>query len=200
MCCSNQIGDKEVSTLNSDEFDRLLTSEAAKGAITFRISSQAQTQMDRTRAFSPPTHLPLGPLPGDEEFKYVSQKQENMIATKVANFLAMKPSSRLKKVVVIPRSPEGFGFKVLGGSAVGLFVSETHQKDLEPGDQILEINGHSTQGLAHYEATHLLRQTTDQLTMTLVDNYSRKHHAIYGTAVLTPLFPRLYSTERSGRM
>eukprot|EP00731_Ephydatia_muelleri_P005712 Em0002g1888a len=168
------IGDKEVNTLSNDEFDRLLRAESAKGSTTFRVSSQNHIQMDRTRALSPPSHLPLGHLPGDEEFKYTSQKQgENTIATKVANFLAMKPSSRAKRVVVIPRSPEGFGFKVLGGNAVGLFVSETHRKDLEPGDQILEINGHMTQGLAHYEATHLLRQTTDQLTMTLVDNYSR---------------------------
>lgn len=173
--CSNQIGDKEVNTLSNDEFDRLLRAESAKGSTTFRVSSQNHIQMDRTRALSPPSHLPLGHLPGDEEFKYTSQKQgENTIATKVANFLAMKPSSRAKRVVVIPRSPEGFGFKVLGGNAVGLFVSETHRKDLEPGDQILEINGHMTQGLAHYEATHLLRQTTDQLTMTLVDNYSRE--------------------------
>lgn len=163
--------------MNSDEFDRLLRSEAGKGTTTaFKVLPQLRTQVERSRALSPPTSLSLGSLAGEDmqEIKRLNQKQaESTITTKVANLLTMK-SSRSKRVVTIPRTPEGFGFKVLGGNAVGLFVSESLRKDLEPGDQILEINGNPTRGMTHYEATYLLRQTTDNLTMTLTDNYSRK--------------------------
>ena len=174
--------------MSIDQVNSLLKTEAAKGAVTLRILPQAQahTPVDRSRALSPPSNLPIEDL--HEPRRLIQKQGEGSIATKVANLLTMK-SSRSKKAVTIPRTPEGFGLKVLGGNAVGLFVSESLCKDLEPGDQILDINGHSTRGMTYYEATHLLRQSSDQVTMTVTDNYSRKY-LITGWAVFYPSLPQ----------
>ena len=59
--------------------------------------------------------------------------------------------------LAIPSSPVGFGFKVIGGNAVGLFVSEVNlgHREVSHGVQILQINGKDARGMTHYEAGHL---------------------------------------------
>ena len=85
-------------------------------------------------------------------------------------------SHRKPRSVVIPSSPEGFGFKVIGGNAVGLFVSEVKpgQKEVSQGDQILEINGQDARHMTHFEATQLLRSTRGKVHLTVMDNGASK--------------------------
>ena len=58
--------------------------------------------------------------------------------------------------LTIPSSPEGFGFEVIGGNAVGQFVSEVNlgHREVSQGVQILQINGKDAWRMSHYEATH----------------------------------------------
>ena len=81
-------------------------------------------------------------------------------------------SRRKPRSVTIPNSTEGFGFKVIGGNAVGLFVSEVKpgRKEVSQGDQILEINGKDARRMTHYEATQLLRGCRDKVHLTVMDN------------------------------
>ena len=60
-----------------------------------------------------------------------------------------------KRTVTIPRTEGGYGFKMIGGNAVGLFISEVRPslKDVTPGDQILQVNGQDTSHMTHFEAT-----------------------------------------------
>ena len=77
---------------------------------------------------------------------------------------------RAKRSVTIPYvGGEGFGFKMIGGNAVGLFVSEVlrlPRKELQPGDQILEINGQSTRNMTHFEASQLMGKEKVSLLVT----------------------------------
>ena len=79
---------------------------------------------------------------------------------------------RKPRTVTITSSSEGFGFKVIGGNAVGLFVSEVKpvRKELCQGDQILEINGQDARHMTHYEASQLLRACKDRVNLTVMDN------------------------------
>ena len=78
--------------------------------------------------------------------------------------------------MVIPRSADGYGFKVIGGNAVGLFVSEvrSYLKEVAPGDQILEINEIDTRNMKYYEAMNLLRSSPDKLHLVVMENSARK--------------------------
>ncbi len=69
---------------------------------------------------------------------------------------------------------KGFGFKMIGGNAVGLFVSEAKRKELQVGDQILEIAGHSALQMSHYEATELITQAKDTLQLKVTQNVASK--------------------------
>lgn len=87
----------------------------------------------------------------------------------------------MKRTVVIPFHPaEGYGFKMIGGNAVGLFVSEVRsgRKEIAPGDQILEINGQDARHMTNYEATQLLRQSRDKVTLVVIENNARKSIAV----------------------
>ena len=74
--------------------------------------------------------------------------------------------------MTITSSSEGFGFKVIGGNAVGLFVSEVKpvRKELCQGDQILEINGQDARHMTHCEASQLLRSCRDKVHLKVMDN------------------------------
>ena len=65
---------------------------------------------------------------------------------------------------------------MIGGNAVGLFVSEvrSNRKEVSPGDQILEINGHDTRDMRYYEAMDLLRSSRDKLQLVVMENSARK--------------------------
>ncbi len=45
---------------------------------------------------------------------------------------------RPKRIVTIPRSSDGYGFKLTGGNAVGLFVSDVAagRDEIKVGDQV----------------------------------------------------------------
>ena len=72
--------------------------------------------------------------------------------------------------LTIPSSPEGFGFKVIGGNAVGLFVSEVNlgHREVSQEVQILQINKKDARRMTHYEATQLLRGCRDKVHLTVV--------------------------------
>ena len=74
----------------------------------------------------------------------------------------------------------GYGFKMIGGNAVGLFVSEVWhpRKNIAQGDQILEINGTDARHMTHYEATQLLRSSQGPLSLIVMENNARKCHTL----------------------
>ena len=61
---------------------------------------------------------------------------------------------------------------MIGGKSVGVFISDVRPdlSSVSPGDQVLEINGHRTQGLTLYQATQLLRMNTSDLNLSVVEN------------------------------
>ena len=69
-------------------------------------------------------------------------------------------------------SDRGFGFKLMGGSSVGLFVSEVSlgKKELQVGDQVLEIAGQSAVQMTYYEALELVGQAKETLQLKVVQN------------------------------
>ena len=69
-------------------------------------------------------------------------------------------------------SDRGFGFKLMGGSAVGLFVSEVSlgKKELQVGDQLLEIAGQSALQMSYCEALDLVGQAKDKLQLKVTPN------------------------------
>ena len=84
-----------------------------------------------------------------------------------------------------PPSPErkvtlpfegGYGFKVIGGNIVGLFVSEVRPscREVSQGDQILEINGTDSRHMTHNEASQLLRSSYGPLSLVVMENCARE--------------------------
>lgn len=59
---------------------------------------------------------------------------------------------------------------MIGGNVVGLFVSEAKRKELQVGDQILEIAGRSALQMSHYEATELMAQAKETLQLKVTQN------------------------------
>ena len=74
---------------------------------------------------------------------------------------------------------DGYGFKMIGGNSVGLFVSEVRpgRKEIQAGDQILQINGKDTRDMTHYQATQLLRSQREKVTLTVMENSARESTA-----------------------
>lgn len=66
----------------------------------------------------------------------------------------------------------GFGVKMIGGKSVGVFISDVMSdvKTVATGDQVLAINGHTTQGLTLHKATKLLRLSSSDLKLSVVEN------------------------------
>ena len=67
---------------------------------------------------------------------------------------------------------EGFGFKLTGGNAIGLFVSEVQsgRDEVKVGDQVLEIAGESTLEMTHYAASQLLKGSKDKVVLKVMEN------------------------------
>lgn len=65
---------------------------------------------------------------------------------------------------------------MIGGKSVGVFISDVRSDltTVSPGDQVLEINGHPTQGLTLYKATQLLRKSSSDLKLSVVENKASK--------------------------
>jgi len=63
---------------------------------------------------------------------------------------------------------------MIGGNSVGLFVSEAKRKELQIGDQILEIAGHNALQMSHYEATELITQAKETLQLKVAQNVASK--------------------------
>ena len=63
---------------------------------------------------------------------------------------------------------------MIGGNAVGLFISEVcpSLKDVTPGDQILQLNGHNTYHMTHFEAIDLM-QSSERVTLVVTENNAR---------------------------
>ena len=63
---------------------------------------------------------------------------------------------------------------MIGGNAVGLFISEVRPslKDVTPGDQILQLNGHNTYHMTHFEAIDLM-QSSERVTLVVTENNAR---------------------------
>ena len=73
---------------------------------------------------------------------------------------------------------------MVGGNAVGLFVSEAKRKELQVGDQILEIAGHSALQMSHYEATELVARAKKTLQLKVTQSVaSKKYIAYFPTSV-----------------
>ena len=55
---------------------------------------------------------------------------------------------------------------------VGLFVSEVslEKKELQVGDQLLEIAGHSALQMSYYEALSLIQESKDKLQLRVMQN------------------------------
>lgn len=81
---------------------------------------------------------------------------------------------RYKRALTLPflGSEKGFGFKLIGGNMVGLFVSEVslEKKELQVGDQLLEIAGHSALQMSYYEALSLIQESKDKLQLRVMQN------------------------------
>lgn len=73
-------------------------------------------------------------------------------------------------------SEKGFGFKIIGGNVVGLFVSEvtTGKKELQVGDQILEIAGRNAVQMSCFEASEIISKAGDKLQLKVVQNAASK--------------------------
>lgn len=71
---------------------------------------------------------------------------------------------------------EGFGFKLSGGNAIGLFISEVQpgRDEIKVGDQVLEIAGEPTLEMTHYAATQLLTRTKDKVVLKVMENNASK--------------------------
>ena len=87
-------------------------------------------------------------------------------------------SFRYKRSVTLPfiASEKGFGFSFIGGNVVGLFVSEVKvgRKELQVGDQILEIAGHNAVQMSHYEASDIISHVKDKLFLKVTQNPASK--------------------------
>ena len=61
---------------------------------------------------------------------------------------------------------------MIGGKSVGVFISDVRSglTSVAPGDRVLEINGHRTDGLTLYEATQLLRTSSGDLELSVIEN------------------------------
>ena len=72
----------------------------------------------------------------------------------------------------------GYGFKMIGGNVVGLFVSEVRpsnpRSEVSQGDQILEINGTDSRHMTHNEATQLLLASQSPLSLIVMENSARE--------------------------
>ncbi|CAG0886882.1 unnamed protein product [Darwinula stevensoni] len=89
-------------------------------------------------------------------------------------------SAPQKKTVVLTRGPDGLGFSIVGGfgSAHGdlpIYVKTVFAKGaaatqggLKRGDQILEVNGESLEGVTHQQAVEILKQAHGTVNLTVL--------------------------------
>ena len=83
-----------------------------------------------------------------------------------------------KRSVTLPKTKQSFGFKLMGGNAVGLFVSEVslEKKELQVGDQVLEIAGQSALQMSYCEALDLVGKAKEKLELKVVQNKASESH------------------------
>lgn len=84
-------------------------------------------------------------------------------------------------------SDKGFGFRIIGGNAVGLFVSEVslEKKELQVGDQILEIAGQSAVQMSYCEVLEILAQAKDKIQLKVTQNRASEY--LDGVPLFQPL-------------
>ena len=93
-----------------------------------------------------------------------------------------------KRTVTIARTKGDYGFKMIGGNAVGLFIIEIHPfvKNVMPGDQILKVNGQDTRHMTHFEASEILK-SSEIATLEVTKNIARTLYASEGGGIITYL-------------
>jgi len=84
----------------------------------------------------------------------------------------------LKRCVTLPylSSEKGYGFRIIGGNAVGLFVSEVslEKKELQVGDQILEIGGENAIQMSYCEVLDIISRAKDKIQLKVMQNKASK--------------------------
>ncbi|XP_019851512.1 PREDICTED: uncharacterized protein LOC109581654 [Amphimedon queenslandica] len=107
--------------------------------------------------------------------RQVSHKLSEHTKT-LANKLTKVQEFHSEKKVTLRGSPNQRLFTVIGGRNVGIFVSSAPPCDAQimNGDQILDINGHTTYGMSLYDATSIIeRSNTEDIKLTLIENKSK---------------------------
>ncbi|XP_064396525.1 uncharacterized protein LOC135343497 [Halichondria panicea] len=168
-----QIGDTSVKDKGPDDFALLLQTEACEGTsirIIPRLSPPPSTNASLSLGYSS--------LEMSERPSICSRPSEQQLASsvtmKVSNLLSMKPPGP-KRIVTIPRSSDGYGFKLTGGNAVGLFVSDVAagRDEIKVGDQVLEIAGESTLEMTYFASQDLLKKAKDKVQLKVMENNAK---------------------------
>lgn len=164
-----QIGDTAIAGKGPDDFHVLLQTEAPRGT-TVKVIPRLSPPPSVTSVTSSAGYGSLEPADRRPLMRRQSDQQlMGSLTMKVSNLLSMRASGAKRSVTIPYVGGEGFGFKMIGGNAVGLFVSEVlrlPRKELQPGDQILEINGQSTRNMTHFEASQLMGKEKVSLLVT----------------------------------
>lgn len=166
-----QVGDRLVRNMPVKNFAELFQSEAEKGTILGIIPPNTD-KVTGTTVSEPCKEPSLS-----EKSLYRSSSEQSIFTYenfkgKISVLLGIRPSSSAQRKVTIPRTHLGFGLKLIGGKTVGVFVSDVKPEVTQvlPGDQVLEINGHNTQGMTLFDASSLLMASTSDLKLTVVEN------------------------------
>ncbi|KAF2361077.1 PDZ domain [Trinorchestia longiramus] len=104
--------------------------------------------------------------------------------------------------VELQRGPRGFGFSIRGGREfqnMPLFVLRIaeggpadHDSKLKIGDQLIEINGQSTKGMAHADAIELIKQSNNTVSLLVKRGGKIPQHLgdpLSGGGVVSPVGP-----------
>ncbi|VDO50236.1 unnamed protein product [Haemonchus placei] len=123
-----------------------------------------------TLGFATPNYMPISAFQFNKYRKFTAFL--GSVYFKLSNF---RPSDLI--TVNLIRKPNGFGFRLLGGSetstqlTVGQVVPGGAAADdgrMQEGDEIIEIDGRNVEGVSHVEAVSLLEQAAHSRHVKLV--------------------------------
>lgn len=171
-----QIGDTLVRDKGPEEFSELLQREAVLGTsvrILPRVSPPPSSSLNSSLGYSS-----LDTSAGGRSLvrKPSDNQMMDSITMKVSNLLSMKGTGYRRSITLPYLVPEkSFGFKFIGGNAVGLFVTEVNlgKKELQVGDQILELAGQSAVQMSYFEARELMAAAKGKLQLKVTQNTAK---------------------------